>query len=207
MPLFPALTDPNSIPTGDMPGDKVHITDWHLAAAATLYPALREQLDPVLAAGRAVVAVYGGSGVGKSELGSLLGHALNADGIGAYILSGDNYPRRIPSVNDAERLRVFRHAGVRGLVDAGAYDASVRDALSSLQAAGTDADPAAAAEHPWLPTYLGAGSRALAASASEEPPNFTALIMRRPSPQKTSAGQPLLNFWQARASRQPKPAL
>ena len=46
MPLFPALTDPNSIPTGDMPGDKVHITDWHLAAAATLYPALREQLDP-----------------------------------------------------------------------------------------------------------------------------------------------------------------
>ena len=163
MPLFPALTDPNSIPTGDMPGDKVHITDWHLAAAATLYPALREQLDPVLAAGRAVVAVYGGSGVGKSELGSLLGHALNADGIGAYILSGDNYPRRIPSVNDAERLRVFRHAGARGLVDAGAYDASVRDALSSLQAAGTDADPAAAAEHPWLPTYLGAGSRALAA--------------------------------------------
>ena len=156
MPLCPALTDPNSIPTGDMPGDKVHITDWHLAAAATLYPALREQLDPVLAAGRAVVAVYGGSGVGKSELGSLLGHALNADGIGAYILSGDNYPRRIPSVNDAERLRVFRHAGVRGLVDAGAYDASVRDALSSLQAAGTDADPAAAAEHPWLPTYLGA---------------------------------------------------
>ena len=163
MPLFPALTDPSSIPTGDMPGDKVHITDWHLAAAATLYPALREQLDPVLAAGRAVVAVYGGSGVGKSELGSLLGHALNADGIGAYILSGDNYPRRIPSVNDAERLRVFRHAGVRGLVDAGAYDASVRDALSSLQAAGTDADPAAAAEHPWLPTYLGAGSTALAA--------------------------------------------
>ena len=65
MPLFPALTDPNSIPTGDMPGDKVHITDWHLAAAATLYPALREQLDPVLAAGRAVVAVYGGSGVGN----------------------------------------------------------------------------------------------------------------------------------------------
>ena len=85
MHLFPALTDPSSIPTGDMPGDKVHITDWHLAAAATLYPALREQLDPVLAAGRAVVAVYGGSGVGKSELGSLLGHALNADGIGAYI--------------------------------------------------------------------------------------------------------------------------
>lgn len=136
MPLFPALTDPSSIPTGDMPGDKVHITDWHLAAAATLYPALREQLDPVLAAGRAVVAVYGGSGVGKSELGSLLGHALNADGIGAYILSGDNYPRRIPSVNDAERLRVFRHAGVRGLVDAGAYDASVRDALSSSRLRG-----------------------------------------------------------------------
>ena len=70
MPMFPALTDPNSIPTGDMPGDKVHITDWHLAAAATLYPALREQLDPVLAAGRAVVAVYGGSGVGNGLMHS-----------------------------------------------------------------------------------------------------------------------------------------
>ena len=95
MHLFPALSDPNSIPTGDMPGDKVHITDWHLAAAATLYPALREQLDPVLAAGRAVVAVYGGSGVGKSELGSLLGHALNADGIGAYIHTWRSEERRV----------------------------------------------------------------------------------------------------------------
>ena len=41
---------------------------------------------------RAVVAVCGGSGVGKSEIASLLSYYLNQLGVGSYTLSGDNYP-------------------------------------------------------------------------------------------------------------------
>ena len=40
---------------------------------------------------RAVVAVCGGSGVGKSEIASLLSYYLNQLGVGSYTLSGDNF--------------------------------------------------------------------------------------------------------------------
>ena len=76
---------------------------------------------------RAIVAVHGGSGVGKSEIGSVLGEMLRRDGIGAYVMSGDNYPRRIPAANDAERLRRFRTGGVQGLAASGVFGDEVRD--------------------------------------------------------------------------------
>ncbi len=163
---FPEINDLSRVPTGDMPGDQVQIGEGHLAKARTLFPALWDLLEPILAASphrRAVISVHGGSGVGKSEIGSLLAYALNQRGVGAYVLSGDNYPRRIPSANDAERLRIFRAAGMRGLVDAGLYDADVRAVLTDLQAADADADPARADEHPWLATYQSAGRSALEA--------------------------------------------
>lgn len=163
MPEIPTTTDVSAVPTGDMPGDKVHITDAHVRGAEAIFAALWEQVTPLLAdGGKAVVAVHGGSGVGKSETGSLLAHFLNHNGIGTYIMSGDNYPRRIPSANDAERLRIFRAAGLRGLVAAHQYDADVRVQLAGLQASGEDADPGQIAQHPWLATYLRAGRRALA---------------------------------------------
>ena len=91
----PAL--PAVIPQGDMPGDRIVIGEEHIRKANTLFPALL----PLLAAcenpsGRAVVTVCGGSGVGKSEIASILAYYLRAEGIGSYVLSGDNYPRRIP---------------------------------------------------------------------------------------------------------------
>lgn len=162
---LPEVDDLSLVPTGDMPGDQVQITDVHLAKARGVFPALWELLEPILSASphhRAVVSVHGGSGVGKSEIGSLLAHGLNARGVGAYVLSGDNYPHRIPSVNDAERLRTFRAAGMRALADERLYDADVRVALADLQAANVDADPARVAEYPWLATYLSAGRAALA---------------------------------------------
>lgn len=108
----PAL--PAVIPQGDMPGDRIVIGEEHIRKANTLFPALL----PLLAAcenpsGRAVVTVCGGSGVGKSEIASILAYYLRAEGIGSYVLSGDNYPRRIPRENDAERLRVYRVGGLR----------------------------------------------------------------------------------------------
>ena len=162
---FPEATDLDAVPTGDMPGDKVQITPGHVAAARSIFPELWRLLEPVLAASphhRAVVSVHGGSGVGKSETGSLLAHGLNTLGVGAYVLSGDNYPRRIPSANDAERLRTFRVGGVQGLVARRAYDDSVRSALAALQAADADADPRQVAAHPWLAIYQKAGRKALA---------------------------------------------
>ena len=156
---------PQDIPTGDMPGDRVAIGPEHVAKANALFPMVVAEFVTVLAASpvtRAVVAVSGGSGVGKSEVASLLSHLLRDVGVGAYTLSGDNYPRRIPSQNDAERLRVFRDAGTRGLVTDGLVTPGRSDALRALQGADADADPALVADHPWLASYQRAGRAALA---------------------------------------------
>ncbi len=154
-----------AIPTGDMPGDKVAIGPAHVAKANALFPMLVDELVPALTASpatRAVVAVAGGSGVGKSEVASLLSHLLRGVGVGAYTLSGDNYPRRIPAQNDAERLRVFRDGGTRGLVTDGLVTPDRMTALRALQDADADADPAQVADHPWLASYQRAGRGSLA---------------------------------------------
>lgn len=105
------------IPHGDMPGDKVCITPKHIEKATTIYPRLQEEMRAVAApaSGKLVIGVCGGSGVGKSETASLLGWMLTQDGIPAYILSGDNYPYRIPAENDAERQRVYEAGGEAAL--------------------------------------------------------------------------------------------
>lgn len=170
--MSPAVEDYSDIPTGDMPGDSIQIGQGHVDKAGRIFPRLLELLTPILDAGphhRAIIAVHGGSGVGKSEIGSVLGELLRRQGIGAYVMSGDNYPRRIPAANDAERLRRFRTGGVRGLVASGEFEGT-KDQLATLQSTDRDADPSAVAEHPWLATYQRAGRRALAAylGTSEE---------------------------------------
>ncbi len=161
---FPEVADLAAVPTGDMPGDKVQITPGHIDKAKVVFPALWRLLEPLLAdpRRRAVVAVCGGSGVGKSETGSLLAYGLNTLGVGAYVLSGDNYPLRVPVANDAERLRTFRVAGLQGVVASGAYDEDVRAELAALQAADLDADRGQVAAHPWLAGYQRSGRTALA---------------------------------------------
>jgi len=153
--------DTDSIPTGDMPGDKVAIGPDHFKKAKLILPKLVELLGPVLKDNpfqRAVVSVYGGSGVGKSEIASLLSYYLNALGLGSYTLSGDNYPHRIPKYNDAERLRIFRQNGVRGLISKGVYNREIGETLKELQLKGCDADPANIKDHPWMSVYLDAGA-------------------------------------------------
>ena len=148
-----------AIPHGDMPGDKICIDEGHIQKARVLFPALREMIEA--RPGRTVVAVCGGSGVGKSEIASVLAYYLNDAGLGAYVLSGDNYPRRIPRDNDLERLRVYRQGGLRGLVAAGCVTPEVTASLRALWDADRDADPAAADADAWLPVYQRAGRRAL----------------------------------------------
>ena len=152
---------PQEIPHGDMPGDKVCIGPEHVAKAETVFAALKDMLAARLEGGRAVVSVCGGSGVGKSEIASVLGYYLNGLGIGAYIMSGDNYPRRIPRDNDAERLRVFRTGGLQGLVRSGSYTPEMGKALRALWAQDADADAAQVAQHPFLSVYQQEGRRQL----------------------------------------------
>ena len=97
---------PQNIPHGDMPGDKICISGEHIAKAGVLYPRLREEMER-LGQERVVVCVCGGSGVGKSEIASVLAYYLRQAGLGTYVLSGDNYPHRIPEDNDRERVRVY----------------------------------------------------------------------------------------------------
>lgn len=151
---------PENMPHGDMPGDKIQINETHLRKAEVIFPKLLEALQS-RGESRTVIAVCGGSGVGKSEIASLLAYCLNRNGIGAYVMSGDNYPRRIPRDNDLERLRVFRQGGLRGLVNRGLLTPAVTAKLREQWADENDADPAAAQAEPWLAVYRQSGRQAL----------------------------------------------
>ncbi len=155
---------PAEIPHGDMPGDKIEIDDSHVSKANTIFPALVKQVADKMRANpyqRVVISVCGGSGVGKSEIASVLGYFLNESGIGAYILSGDNYPHRIPMYNDAERLHIFRESAVRGMVEAGDYTDDRFKMVREWQQADTDADKAHVQGNPWFESYLAGGREGL----------------------------------------------
>ncbi|MDO5377920.1 MAG: adenylylsulfate kinase [Clostridia bacterium] len=162
--LWTAPQIPAGIAHGDMPGDVICIGEEHIRKAETLFPPLKAMAADQIEKnpnGRAVVSVCGGSGVGKSEIASILAYYFGEMGVGAYTLSGDNYPRRIPMDNDAERLRVFRTGGLRGLVASGVYDLRMADALRALWAREADADMGVFAEYPWMEIYRKAGYGAL----------------------------------------------
>ncbi len=158
------LTIPEDIPHGDMPGDKIEIGESHIAKAKTIFPVLIKELKEKMTANpynRAVVAVCGGSGVGKSEIASLLSYLLEKAGIGSYTMSGDNYPNRIPMYNDAERLHTFRVSGIRGMVDAGVMSPENFAKVKEWQVAEDDANKAHAETDTWFKYYLEAGKKGL----------------------------------------------
>lgn len=157
-------TLPPDIPHGDMPGDSVRVAETHLRKAEAALKGLAEPLGSLLDSRenhRAVIAVAGGSGVGKSETASVLAELLNRAGLRTYVLSGDNYPHRIPRDNDLERLRVFRSAGLRALADLGFCTPEVCAELKELWLRDRDAaeDPSV----PWRKTYYDAARGALSA--------------------------------------------
>lgn len=145
------------IPQGDMPGDKIEINDTHISKAKLIFKELIKLLPEVRQlnnSSKVVISVCGGSGVGKSEVASLLSHYFNENGIGSYTLSGDNYPKRIPMYNDAERLRVFRNAGMKALVDADLLTDEIVNEVKELQRLGDDANLIHADVFPWFSTYF-----------------------------------------------------
>lgn len=152
--------DVDAIPKGDVPGEIVVIGPDNLRKSQLIFPTILELLIPVLKAtpfNRAVIAFCGGSGVGKSGISALISYYLNCLNIGSYTLSGDNYPHRIPKYNDAERLRIFRQSGLRGLISSGQYTLERYSILKELQEKGEDSNSIHAESHPWLSIYQNAG--------------------------------------------------
>lgn len=161
---IPEIKDYGAILKGDMPGDKIKIEETHVKKAQAIFPKLLEKLILIIKNHpnhKAVISVHGGSGVGKSEIGSILAYYLNDKKIGAYILSGDNYPHRIPKHNDIERVRVFREYGGKGLVVQGEYSAQNNEILKSLQKEDEDFNPLRCKEYAWLSIYQSAGADGL----------------------------------------------
>ena len=144
------------MPQGDMPGDAVHISEAHRTKADAIFPLLLPQLAEICARnpyGRAVITVCGGSGSGKTGAAALLGYYFKQIGVGSYVLSGDNYPRRYPALNDAERLRIFRQGGMHGLTSGALLNPDVWQQLHTWQNEQRDADPLCVPMHlGWLCT-------------------------------------------------------
>ncbi len=150
---------------GDMPGDTVHISAPVCRRVEKLLPHLVTKLEEKYGTdipAKLVIAVSGGSGSGKTSGAAALREALAMVGLKGYVLSGDNYPRRIPEHNDEERLAIFRSVGLKALLAAGAYTPERFAALQSLQKAGTDSDPQQCEAYPWLHIYQQGGRAALA---------------------------------------------
>lgn len=162
---FPAPAE--NMPHGDMPGDKVIISEALIPHAQKLFRLL---IQMMYRAGKEkyVISVFGGSGSGKSVTTSLLTYYLNEAGISAYAMSGDNYPRRIPEYNDAERVSIFRSEGLKGLVKEGLYSREVQNVLSDLWREETDSDPAQAESRPWLSVYQKYGREGLKGYLGED---------------------------------------
>ena len=155
---------PEEIEQADVPGSKVVITEYHIDRAGRIFPYLLEEIEKVKSKndnGKVVVSVSGCSGVGKSGISAVLSYYLNDIGIGSYILGGDNYPRRIPEYNDAERLHLFREGGLKGLVKGGEYTKERFDIVHKLQEDGNDADPENIKKYPWYESYINGGRNAL----------------------------------------------
>lgn len=155
---------PKDLVCGDMPGDKVNIVEGHIRKANALFPVLMEKIGQVAVQHKRekiVVSICGGSGVGKTGVASVLAYYLKDMGIGSYTMSGDNYPRRIPMINDAERLHIFRESAIRGMARDDVLTKERYLQIRQFQLNEDDANPKHLGEYDWYKWYLKYGRKGL----------------------------------------------
>ncbi|MCH4889626.1 adenylylsulfate kinase [Acidaminobacter sp. JC074] len=134
------------------------VCDVQFAISSKIVKSIKLELN---SKGKLVVNIHGSSGSGKSGVAALVADRLNAFGIKTCLLNGDHYPRRIPIVNDAERLRVYREAGMTGLIDASLYSEKVQQILNHLMHDHQDANPDLSEKFKWIKIYQMSGRKAL----------------------------------------------
>lgn len=156
----PPLFDLIDIVPGDMPGDKIEIDDSHIKRANSIFPYLLDELNKA-DKDKLVISVYGGSGVGKSEIGSIISHYCKLQGFKSYVISGDNYPYRIPEENDRERYNRFRYAGISALSIDKNFSSEWNMAIQKSWELGDDTDPTKIDNEPFFKTYQDAGKDSL----------------------------------------------
>jgi len=148
--------------TGSARGKRHQIAPQAVRIAVELLPEIVKKIQKeYLERDRVVIAFAGGSGAGKSDISALIAFDLNQLGIFAYRLAGDNYPRRVPPLNDEERIRIFRTEGVKALLESGNYSDEISAVLKDLWENDRDSDPHEISRHPWLAVYQKAGIMAL----------------------------------------------
>lgn len=158
----PELDD--NMPQGDMPGDRIDIVPAHVEKAELIFPKLLELMIAQLEGSQSdkiVISVSGGSGVGKTGVAALFTHFLKQIGVGSYTLSGDNYPKRIPVYNDAERLKIFRENGILQMLAEGVYSKDNAAQLLTFQEDGNEADWALVEDYPFMDAYIRGGINGL----------------------------------------------
>ena len=126
--------------------------------AELLFPLIRKKTEERKEK-KTVISVSGGSGVGKTGMAFLLQNMFEKQGKKSLIISGDNYPHRIPMYNDAERIARFRMFGLNGLITERLYTDEVKEKLLELQKAGRDAEEQE--DMQWLSIYQKYGDKAL----------------------------------------------
>lgn len=126
--------------------------------AERLFPLIRKRTEERKKK-KTVISVSGGSGVGKTGMAFLLQNMFEKQGKKSLIISGDNYPHRIPMYNDAERIARFRMFGLNGLITERLYTDEVKEKLLELQKAGRDAEEQE--DMQWLSIYQKYGDKAL----------------------------------------------
>lgn len=126
--------------------------------AERLFPLIRKKTEERKEK-KTVISVSGGSGVGKTGMAFLLQNMFEKQGKKSFIISGDNYPHRIPMYNDAERIARFRMSGLNGLITERLYTDEIKEKLLELQKAGKDAEEQE--DMQWLSIYQKYGDKAL----------------------------------------------
>lgn len=149
------------MPIGDMPGDRIQYSDDSFEKGQTLYRELVSAID-FKDNHKIIISISGGSGSGKTTLASILAFYFEKAGVGTYLLSGDNYPHRIPEYNDAERVQIYREVGQKALVENGLYSNEVKSTLADIYDVFNDGSLDYLTQYEWYKTYHLAGQNALA---------------------------------------------